>query len=107
MNAFIVVNVIERHAKVSHQQCVRGKNGGRNRRGSVNWEEGADCGELVADFFFLNVKETSDVLNHLFMGKGQFITSRAAWQGRSDGVRGAASTVNRGRRTGWNEDGGR
>ena len=53
--------------------CVRGKHGSGSRRGSVNGKEGMDSGELAADFLFLNVEETSDVLNHLLVGKSQLI----------------------------------
>ena len=69
MNAFIVIDVIKCRARVSHHECVGGENRSRNRRGSVNGKEGADCGELAVDFFFLNVEETSNVLDHLLMGE--------------------------------------
>ena len=106
LNAFIVADVIEHCAEVSHHQHVRSENGGRDGRGSVNWEEGANCGELAADFFFLDVEKMSDVLNHLLVGKGQFITNRAVWRGRSDDVGGVAGTVGRGRGTRWDKDRG-
>jgi len=69
MDAFVVVDVIERHAQMGHHECVGGENGGRSRRGSIDGKERANCGELAADFFFLNVEEAGDVLDHLFMGK--------------------------------------
>ena len=71
--------------------CVGHKYGGRSRRGPVNGKEGVDSGELVADFLFFNIEEASDVLNHLFMGKSQFITGRTVWRGRGDEVRGVAT----------------
>ena len=84
MDAFIVIDVIERHAKVGHHKCVGGKNRGRNRRGSVDGKEGADCGELVADFFFLDIEESSDVFNHLFVREGQLAVSRTVWRRRGN-----------------------
>ena len=69
MDAFVVVDVIECCAQVSHHECVGGENRGGNRRRSVNGEEGANGGELVVDFFFLNIEETSDVLDYLFVGE--------------------------------------
>ena len=72
---------------------TRGKNGNRSRRGSVNREKQAIGRELAADFFFLDVKEACNVLNHLFVGKSHF---RAGWtvgRGRCDDVGGVASTV--------------
>ena len=38
INAFVVVDVVERHTQVAYYKCVWGKNGGRNGRGSVNGE---------------------------------------------------------------------
>ena len=67
------VNVIgqfgPRIAQVSHHERVRSKNGGRNRWGSVNGKEGVDGGKLAADFFFLNIEEAGDMLDHLLMGE--------------------------------------
>jgi len=54
---------------MSHHERIRGENRGRSGRRSVNWEEGADCGELAADFLFLDVEEVSDMLDYLLMGK--------------------------------------
>ena len=70
MDAFVVVDVIERHAKVGHHECIGSEHGGRSGRGPVNRKERACGRELTADFFFLNVKETSDVLDHLLVGIG-------------------------------------
>ena len=64
MDAFIVVDVVERRAWMSHHKCVGGENGGRNGRGSIDGKKQANGGELTADFLFLNVEEVSDVLNH-------------------------------------------
>jgi len=41
----------------------------RSGRGPVNRKEGANGGELATDFFFLDVEETSNVLDHLFIGE--------------------------------------
>ena len=70
MNAFVVVDIVKRRTEVSHHKCVGGENRSRNRRGSVDREKGADCGELAADFFFLDIEEASNVFNHLFVGEG-------------------------------------
>ena len=51
---------------------IWGKDGNRSGRGSVNGKKGAIGGELAADFFFLDVEETSDVFNHLLVGKRHF-----------------------------------
>jgi len=69
MDAFVIINVIKRCAKVGHYECVGGENRGRSRRGLVNGKEGADCGELAADFFCLDVEESSNVLDHLLVGE--------------------------------------
>ena len=106
MDAFVVIDVIEHCALVSHHECVGGENRGRNGRGSVNGKEGVNSGELAADFFFLNVEEASNVLDHLFVGKGQVAAGRTVWRGRGNEVRGAASVVNRRRRAGGNKNGG-
>jgi len=67
VNAFIVIDVVKHCAEVGHHEHVRGENRSRSGRGSVNGKEGANCGELAANFFFLNVEETSDVLDHLLV----------------------------------------
>ena len=107
MNAFIVIDVVEGGAHMSQHEHVRGENRGRNGRGLVDGKEGADCGKLTADFFFLNVEEASDVLDHLFMGECQFVAGGTIRRRRGYDVGGVASAVNGGRRAGWNEDGGR
>ena len=78
---------------MSQHKCIGGKNRGRNRRESVNGKEGADCGELAVDFFFFNIKKTSDVFNHLLVGKGHLVTGRTVQRGRGDDIGGIASTV--------------
>jgi len=93
MDAFIVVDVVKRCARVSHHKCVGGENRGRNGRGPVNREERANSGELVADFFFLNVEEVGDVFDHLFMGESQFIASGAVRRRGSDDVGGIVHAV--------------
>jgi len=55
---------------MSQHECVGGKNGSRNGRGPVNGKEGANGRELAADFLFLDIEESSDMLDHLFMGQG-------------------------------------
>jgi len=62
----------------------------------VNGKKGVDGRELAADFFFLDVEEASDVLNHLLVGESQFIASGAVRRRGGNDVRGAASTVGRG-----------
>jgi len=106
VDAFVVIDVIERCAQVSHHECVGGENRGRNGRGSVNWKEGVDCRELLADFFFLDVEEVSDVLNHLLVRKSHLAVCRAVRRGRSNKVRGVASTINGRQGAGRNENGG-
>jgi len=106
VDTFVVVDVVECRAWVSHHECVQGENRSRNGRGSVNGKEGADSRELAADFFFLDVEEASNVLDHLFVGKGQVAAGRTVWRGRGNEVRGAASVVNRRRRAGGNKNGG-
>ena len=69
VDAFIIIDVVEHCAQVGHHECVWSENRGRNRRGSVDGEKGADCRELMVDFFFLDVEETSDVVDHLLVGE--------------------------------------
>ena len=102
-NALIVIDVVELSAQ---HECVGGKYSSGSRRGSVNRKEGVDGRELVMDFFFLNVEEASNVLDHLFVGEGHFVTSGTVWGRRGNDVGSVASTVGRGRRVRWNEDGG-
>jgi len=105
VDAFVVINVIEGCTQVSHHKCVGGENRGRSRRRSVNGEKGADCGEVTADFFFLDIEEASNVLNHLFVRESQLVAGRAVQRGRGNEVGGVASTVDRRGRMGWNENG--
>ena len=67
MNAFVVINVVECRAQLSHHKRVGGENRGRNGRGSIDGKEGADSRELVADFFFLNIEKAGDVFDHLLV----------------------------------------
>ena len=76
--------------------CVWSKYGSRSGRGSVDGKERADGRELVANFFLFNVEEMGNVFNHLFVGQGHLITSRAVRRRRSNDVGGIASTVSRG-----------
>ena len=103
-NAVIVIDVDELGAQ--HER-IGSEDRGRNRRGSVNRKKGADSGKLVADFFFLNIEELSDVLNHLLMGESQLITGRTVQGRRGDDVGGVASAVGRRRQAGRDEDGRR
>jgi len=107
VDAFIVIDIIECHTWISCHQRVRSENGGRNGRGCVNGEKGMDCGELMADFFFLDIEEASDVLDHLLMRESHFIVGRTVRRRRGDKVRGVASAVDQGQRAGWDKDGGR
>ena len=93
MNAFIVVDIIECCACMSQYECVRSEDRSRNGRGSVNGKEGANSGELAVDFFFLNVEETSDVLDHLFMGVSHLFTCRTVRRRRGDDIRDIASAI--------------
>ena len=107
MDAFIIIDIIKHYAEVGHHECVGGENRGRNRRGLVNGKEGVDCGELAANFFFLDVKELSDVYDHLLMGESQFAVGGTVWRRRGNEVGGAASAVGRRGGARRNENGGR
>jgi len=107
MDAFVIIDVIKCRAKVGHHEYVGGENRGRNRRGLVNGKEGADCGKLVANFFFLDVEELGDVHDHLFMGESQFAVGGTVWRRRGNEIGGVASAVNGRGRSGWNKNGGR
>jgi len=107
MNAFVVVNVVECRAQLGHHKHVGGKNGGRNGRGSIDGKEGVDSRELVADFFFFDIEETSDMLDHLFMGESHLVAGGAVWRRRSNNVGGVAHAVHGGGRARGNENGGR
>jgi len=91
---------------MSHHKCVGGKNGGRNGGASVDGKEGVDSGELAADFFFLDVEESSNVYDHLLMGESQLAIGRAVRRGRGDDVGGVAGAIGRRRRARGNENGG-
>jgi len=95
MDAFVVIDIIKSCAEIGHHEYVGGENRGRSRRGLVNGKEGADCGELVANFFFLDIEESSDVYNHLLVGKCQFIAGGAVWRRRGNNVGGVAGAVGR------------
>jgi len=103
-----LVVVFKLHARVEEcggrHVCVRSQ---YSCREPVNGEEGVDCGELVADFLFLGIEKTSNMLDHLFVGKSQLIASRAVWRRGGDNVGGAVNAVGRERRAGRDEDGGR
>ena len=105
MNAFVVVNVVKCCTQMGQHKRVGGENRGRNWRASIDGKERADSRELVANFFFLDVEEASNVLDHLLMGKSQLITGRAVRRRGSDDVGSVASTVGRRRGTGRNENG--
>ena len=106
MEAFVIVDVIECHIQVGHHKRVGSEDRSRNRRGLVNGKEGMNGGELAADFFFLNIEETSDMLNHLLVGECQFVAGGTVRRRRGDDIRGIAYTVHgRGEARG-NENGG-
>ena len=75
-NALIVVDVIECCTGMSQHKHIGGENRSRSRRGSVNRKERADCGKLVADFFFLDIEEVSNMLDYLLMGESHLIAGR-------------------------------
>ena len=58
------------------------------------------------NFFFLNIEETSDVLDYLLVGKSQLVTGRTIRRRGGDDIRGVASTLDRGQRTGGDKNGG-
>ena len=62
---------------------------------------------MAMNFFFLNIEESSDVLNHLLMGKGQVAAGRTVWRGRGNEIRGVASDIDRRRQARWDKNGGR
>jgi len=65
-----------------------------------------DSGKLAANFLFLDIEKASDMLDHLFVGESHIIASRAIWGRRGHSVRGVAATIDGGRRTRRNKDGG-
>ena len=93
MNAFVVVDIVKHCAGIGHHKHVGSKDGSRSGRRLVNGEEGMNGRELAADFLFLNVEESSDVLDHLFVGEGHFVAGRAVWRRRGDDVGGVASAI--------------
>ena len=105
----VLLKLCSRIGKYSGGRHVRvgGKYGSGSGRGSVDGKERADSRELVANFFFLDVEEASNVLDHLLMEKSQLITGRAVRRRESDDVGGAANTIGRGRRAERNENGRR
>ena len=64
-NALIVIII---NKLIAQHKCVRGKYGSGSGRRSVDGEKRMGCGELAVYFFFLNIEETSNVLNHLLVG---------------------------------------
>ena len=92
---------------MSQHERIGGENGSRSGRRSINGKEGVDCGELSVDFFFLNVEEMSDMLNHLLMGESHLVAGRAVRRRGGDNIRGVTNTVGRGHGAGRDEDGGR
>ena len=70
MDAFVIIDVVKHRAEVGRHECVGSENRGGNRRGSVDRKKGANGGELTANFLFLNVEESGNVFDHLFVGKG-------------------------------------
>jgi len=107
MDAFIIIDVVKRCTEVGHHERVGSEYGGRSGRGPVNREERASSRKLAVDFFFLDIEETSDMLDHLLMGECQFVVGRAVWRGRGNDVGGVASAIGGRGRAGWNEDGRR
>jgi len=107
MNAFVIIDIIEHCVKVGHHECVGGENRGGSRRGSVDRKERAGCGELAANFFFLNVEEASNMLDHLFVRESYLAIGGAVRRRRGDKIRGVASAAGRRRGARWNEDGRR
>ena len=69
MDAFIIIDIIECRAQMSHHKCIGGEDRGRSGRGPVDRKEGVDGRELAAYFLFLNVEELSDMYDHLLMGE--------------------------------------
>jgi len=98
MDAFVIINVVKRRAEVGHHKCVRGENRGRSGRGLVNGKEGANCGKLAANFFFLNIEEAGNVLNHLLVRECQFAACGAVWRRGGHHVWGVTSAVHGRRR---------
>ena len=89
-DTLVVVSVVE---LVAYHKRLRCQYGGRSRRRSVDGKKGADSGELAADFFFLDVEKTSDVLNHLFVGVSHLGVGGTVRRRGGDNVGSVASTV--------------
>jgi len=106
MDAFVIINIVERCAEIGHHKHVGGEDRGRSGRGSINGKEQADGRKLAADFCFLDIEEASDVLDHLLVGERQFIAGRTVRRRGGYDVGSVASTVGRRGRMQWDEDGG-
>ena len=82
----------------------------RGKKCLCKWEAVCDRAvgrKLAANFFFLNVEETSNMLNHLFVGKSHLWVGQAFRRRRCDNVGSVAGTVNGRGQTRWNENWGR
>ena len=91
---------------MSQHKCIGGENRSRSGRGPVNGKKGADCGELAVDFFLFNIEKASNMLNHLFVGESHLFAGRTVRRRGGDDIRGVASTLDRGQRTGGDKNGG-
>jgi len=105
VDAFVIVDIVELCAHVSHHKCIGSEDGGRNGRGSVNRQERTNCRKLAVDFFFLNVEEAGDVFDHLLVRESHFFTGRTVRRRGGDDVGGVASAMNGRGGAGWDEDG--
>ena len=94
VGVIVVFKFSPRVGKYGDHRCVRGEDIDRSGQGSVNGKERAVSGELVANFF-LNIEETSDMLDHLFMGESHLGASWAVRRRGGNDVRGVASAVDR------------
>ena len=106
-DALVVVDIVEYCTGISQHKCVGGKNRGRSGRGSIYGKERMDGGKLAADFLFLNVEETSNMLDHLLMGESQFFAGGTVWGRRGHNIGSTGDTIGRGQRARWDKDGGR
>ena len=86
---------------------IGSKDMSRSGRRSIDGKEGVIGGKLAANFFFLDVEEMSNMLDHLLVGESHLRAGRPIGRRRGDNVGCVASTVGRGQGAGWNEDGGR
>ena len=69
VQVIVVFELSSRVGECRDHSSVGSENSNRSQRGSVNRKERAVGGKLAANFFFLNVEETSNVFDHLLMGK--------------------------------------